>query len=181
MLSKFEIVCIGLSVLSMAAALYLVRIETSFLALTPASTQTAQLNNNGIIVVADGGDVNNQRTDALQNAADEKGNLKRLVIEDIRVGEGTEVANGDTVVVHYIGTLQNGVEFDNSNKRGEPFTFTVGKGQVIKGWEQGLVGMKIGGQRILVVPPDLAYGSTSIGPIPANSTLVFVIELLEIR
>jgi FKBP-type peptidyl-prolyl cis-trans isomerase len=105
----------------------------------------------------------------------------KLVIDDIVIGTGEEVKEGDTVSVHYIGTLPDGTEFDNSNKRGEPFEFTVGEGRVIKGWEDGLVGMKVGGQRILVIPPELAYGSQAMGPIPANSTLVFAIELLEIK
>jgi len=88
---------------------------------------------------------------------------------------------GDRVSVHYVGTLQNGTEFDNSMKRGQPFTFRVGDGSVIKGWDEGLVGMKVGGQRILVVPPEMAYGNTPMGPIPANSTLVFSVELVNIH
>jgi FKBP-type peptidyl-prolyl cis-trans isomerase len=83
--------------------------------------------------------------------------------------------------VHYIGTLQNGQQFDNSHTRGEAFTFTVGEGMVIKGWDEGLLGMKVGGQRLLVIPPDMAYGANAIGPIPANSTLLFSIELIEIK
>jgi peptidylprolyl isomerase len=83
--------------------------------------------------------------------------------------------------VHYVGTLQNGTEFDNSKKRGQPFEFTVGAGQVIKGWDQGLVGMKVGGQRILVIPPDMAYGERGVGPIPGNATLVFSIELIDVK
>ena len=89
--------------------------------------------------------------------------------------------NGDTVSVHYVGTLQNGTEFDNSNKRGAPFEFTVGGGQVIKGWDEGLVGMRVGGQRILVIPSDMAYGEKGIGPIPGGATLVFSIELIAIK
>jgi FKBP-type peptidyl-prolyl cis-trans isomerase len=181
MLSKFELVGIGLSVLFMALALYLVRAETSFLTLSDATNQTAQLPNSGIIVVGDGEDVNNERKNALLDAVDESGNLKKLVIDDILVGTGDEVKDGDTVVVHYIGTLQSGQEFDNSKKRGEPFSFTLGEGKVIKGWEQGLIGMKVGGNRILVIPPELAYGDRGIGPIPADSTLVFAIELLEVK
>lgn len=181
MLSKFELVGIGISVLCMALALYLIRIETSFLGMVEDGGQTAQLTNSGVVLVGDGENVNGERATALLDAADNRGNIKKLVIDDILVGTGDEVVEGDTVVVHYIGTLQNGQEFDNSNKRGEPFSFTVGEGRVIKGWEQGLVGMKVGGKRILVIPPDLAYGQNAIGPIPPNSTLVFAIELLEIK
>jgi peptidylprolyl isomerase len=91
------------------------------------------------------------------------------------------VKEGDVVSVHYVGTLQNGTEFDNSKKRGAPFEFKVGGGQVIAGWEEGLVGMQVGGQRVLVIPPEKGYGANGIGPIPGNATLVFSIELLEIK
>lgn len=181
MLSKFEIIGIGISVLCMALALYLIRVETTFLSVAAEENQKAQLVNNGIVVVDESGDVIGARKDALLEAADARGNIKKLMIEDILVGTGGEVKVGDSVSVHYIGTLQNGQEFDNSRKRGAPFSFTVGEGRVIKGWEEGLVGMKVGGHRILVIPPDLAYGENAVGPIPANSTLVFAIELIEIK
>lgn len=182
MVSKFEIVGIGLSVLCMAVALYLIRVETTFLSLSGEATQVAQVAETaGVVVVGSGDNVTSERTNALVAAADLNGNLKKLVIDDIKVGTGAEVAVGDTVDVHYIGTLQNGQEFDNSNKRGEVFTFTVGEGRVIKGWEDGLIGMKVGGQRILVIPPELAYGNQAIGPIPPNSTLVFAIDLVAIK
>lgn len=181
MISKFESVGIAVSILAMAAALFLIRTETTLLATKQVPNQLAQLPQTGIVVVGDGENVNQERVSALTNAADERGNLKKLVIDDIVIGTGEAVVKGDTVVVHYIGTLQNGTEFDNSNKRGAPFTFTVGEGKVIKGWDDGLVGMKQGGKRILVVPPDMAYGAQGVGPIPANATLVFSIELLEIK
>lgn len=181
MLSKFEIVGIGLSMLCMALALYLVRVETSFLTIADSVDQKAQLASTGIVVVGDGENVNQERTNALVSATDGGNKINKLVIDDIKIGTGAEAKSGDTVVVHYIGTLQNGTEFDNSNKRGEPFSFTIGEGRVIKGWEEGLVGMKVGGQRILVIPPALAYGENGIGPIPPNSTLVFAIELLEVK
>ena len=104
-----------------------------------------------------------------------------MVIDDIKVGTGAEVESGNTVVVHYVGTLQEGMEFDNSRRRGEPLEFTVGVGQVIQGWDEGLIGMKVGGERILVIPSDKAYGEKGIGPIPGNATLVFKIELLEVK
>lgn len=107
--------------------------------------------------------------------------VEKLVISDVTLGTGEEVKEGDAVSVHYIGTLQNGQEFDNSYKKGSTFTFTVGKGNVIEGWEKGVLGMKAGGQRILVIPSTLAYGSEGFGPIPANATLVFAIELVEIK
>jgi peptidylprolyl isomerase len=104
-----------------------------------------------------------------------------MVIDDIKVGTGDVVEEGDSVVVNYVGTLQDGTEFDNSKKRGQPFEFKVGGGMVIPGWEQGLVGMKEGGERVLVIPPELAYGENGIGPIPPNATLVFSIELIEVK
>jgi len=181
MLSKLEMVGIGLSVLCMALALYFVRVETSLLSLSDGSTQAAQVVSSGVVVVGSGADVNRVRTEALLDASDSRGNLNKIVMEDILLGTGDEVKKGDTVVVHYIGTLQNGQEFDNSKKRGQTFSFTVGQGKVIKGWEEGILGMKVGGQRILVIPPHLGYGQSAIGPIPANSTLVFAIELLEVK
>lgn len=172
---------IGISVLFMAIALYLVRIETSLLSEADTSAQKAQLSESGIVIVGDGDNVIKERTSALLDASDISGNLNKLVIDDIKIGTGESVKDGDTVVVNYIGTLQNGQEFDNSKKRGEPFSFKVGSGMVIKGWEEGLIGMKVGGNRILVIPPEKGYGEKTMGPIPANSTLVFAIELLEIK
>jgi FKBP-type peptidyl-prolyl cis-trans isomerase FkpA len=103
-----------------------------------------------------------------------------LVIEDLVVGTGATAAAGDTVTVHYIGTLTNGTKFDSSYDRGQPYTFQVGAGRVIAGWDQGVPGMKVGGKRRLTIPPSLGYGSQANGPIPANSTLVFDIDLLSI-
>ena len=107
--------------------------------------------------------------------------IEKLEIEDITVGDGEEVVSGDLVSVHYAGTLLDGTEFDSSYGRGEPFQFEVGAGRVIKGWEEGLLGMKVGGKRKLTIPPSLAYGEGGIpGAIPPSATLVFEIELLEI-
>lgn len=96
------------------------------------------------------------------------------------VGTGDEVKSGDTVTVHYLGTLENGVKFDSSYDRNAPFTTQIGVGHVIKGWDEGIVGMKTGGKRKLVIPSDLGYGNQSAGSIPPNSTLVFEVELLKI-
>lgn len=106
----------------------------------------------------------------------------KLEIKDLVVGKGAEAKAGDTVKVHYVGTLQNGDEFDASKKHGnEPFTFDLGKGRVIKGWDDGVAGMKEGGKRKLVIPPHLGYGARGAGPkIPPNSTLVFEVELVEV-
>lgn len=99
--------------------------------------------------------------------------------KDLKVGKGPAVAAGDTVTVEYVGTLKDGKEFDSS--KGKPtFSFTVGKGMVIEGWEKGLVGMKVGGKRKLTIPPALAYGDKDLGDIPPNSTLIFEIDLLHL-
>ena len=105
---------------------------------------------------------------------------KTLVIKDLIVGTGPEAKAGQTVTVNYVGVLfKGGKEFDASWKRKEPFTFTLGNGSVIKGWDQGVVGMKVGGRRQLVIPSNLAYGPKGSGSsIPPNATLVFVIDLL---
>ena len=105
-----------------------------------------------------------------------------LVIEDIKIGDGQEVEKFNIVTVNYTGLLENGTKFDSSLNPGRtPFRFTVGAGQVIKGWDEGLMGMKVGGKRKLTIPRELGYGSRDNGPIPANSTLIFEIDLLGIE
>ena len=105
-----------------------------------------------------------------------------LVIEDIKIGDGQEVEKFNIVTVNYTGLLKDGTKFDSSLNPGRsPFRFTVGAGQVIKGWDDGLMGMKVGGKRKLTIPPELGYGSRDNGPIPANSTLIFEIDLLGIE
>lgn len=101
---------------------------------------------------------------------------------DLEEGSGPEVREGDTVLAHYTGWLEDGTRFDSSYQRGEPFTVIVGMGQVIPGWDEGLVGMQAGGRRQLVIPPDLAYGATGAGGvIPGDATLTFEIEVLEVN
>lgn len=105
-----------------------------------------------------------------------------LGIEDMTVGTGAEAIAGNQVTVHYVGTLTDGSKFDSSRDRGQSFTFHLGAGQVIKGWDQGVAGMKIGGIRKLTIPPELGYGARGFPPvIPANSTLIFEVELLDIK
>lgn len=107
--------------------------------------------------------------------------IKGLSITDVMEGKGAAAQKGDTVIVHYIGKLENGTEFDSSYNRGIPFSFVLGEGSVIEGWERGLEGMKVGGVRRLVIASDLAYGERGVGSIPANATLVFEISLLDVQ
>lgn len=105
-----------------------------------------------------------------------------LQVEDKKLGTGVEAISGKQVAVHYRGMLIDGTEFDNSIKRGEPFIFQLGAGQVIRGWDIGIEGMKVGGLRLLIIPPDLAYGNNSPTPaIPNGSTLVFEVQLVDVK
>jgi FKBP-type peptidyl-prolyl cis-trans isomerase len=113
---------------------------------------------------------------------DEMMTVEKLQIEDIIIGEGKEATTGAKITVNYAGTLTDGTKFDSSFDRDEPFTFVFGVGQVIPGWDEGLVGMKVGGKRKLTIPSDMAYGEAGAGDvIPPNSTLIFEVELLEVE
>lgn len=138
------------------------------------------LNEQGAVVVESQNE--EDRKEAIEYAASNDGELLKLIVEDVALGTGDQEAKeGDTLVVDYVGTTRDGVQFDSSYVRGEPFEFRIGAGRVIEGWERGTVGMKVGGKRILVIPPEMAYGNRQVGPIPPNSPLVFSIELLEIK
>lgn len=109
------------------------------------------------------------------------GNVTTLQKTDLKVGSGKTAKKGDNVTVHYRGTLTNGKQFDASYDRGEPFSFPLGGGQVIQGWDEGVVGMKEGGKRKLVIPSEMGYGASGAGAdIPPNATLVFEVELLKV-
>lgn len=175
MFNKFDLAIGGLSVFFMALAIYLVQVNNVLFSsgTSAQQAQVIQANEPGIVVVTD--EVTAPPAEVVE------GNTYSMVINDIKVGTGAEVKDGDTVSVHYTGTLNDGQEFDSSKNRGIPFEFKVGAGQVIEGWEKGLVGMKVGGERSLVIPPEMGYGAQGIGPIPPNSTLLFTIELLDIK
>ncbi len=113
---------------------------------------------------------------------DFKASASGLRIKDEVIGTGQEVKSGDSVTVHYIGTLSDGTKFDSSYDRNQPFTTQIGVGQVIQGWDEGIVGMKIGGKRILIIPPNLGYGQQGAGSsIPPNATLIFQVELISVQ
>lgn len=118
-------------------------------------------------------------TEEILKELQETGTVADLRIDDTLDGTGEPVVAGDTVTVHYVGILTDGTVFDSSREKETPFSFTVGEGVVIQGWERGLIGMKQGGRRVLVIPPSLAYGASGFGQIPPNATLIFEIELLE--
>lgn len=177
-INKFEIAGIGISIIAMSLALFLMRVESSiFVSETAGSKDTPMVS----VVDSDNPNQSAAVADAVIDATSDAGHIERLVIDDVIIGSGEEANEGDTVSVHYIGTLQNGQQFDNSYLKGTPFEFTIGEGKVIEGWEKGLVGMKEGGQRILVIPPELGYGRDGFGPIPEMATLVFAVELLSIE
>lgn len=121
-----------------------------------------------------------------QSQAGEKTTLSGLKYRDTKVGTGAKAESGKAVVVHYTGWLndngQHGKKFDSSKDRNEPFEFNLGAGQVIKGWDEGVAGMQVGGSRTLIIPPDLGYGARGAGGvIPPNATLIFDVELLAVR
>ncbi|WP_347710783.1 FKBP-type peptidyl-prolyl cis-trans isomerase [Geotalea sp. SG265] len=104
-----------------------------------------------------------------------------LIYQDLVVGKGASPVTGKKVRVHYTGWLKDGTKFDSSLDRGEPYSFVIGKGEVIKGWDEGVKSMKVGGKRRLIIPPQLAYGKKGAGGVvPPNATLIFEVELLDV-
>ena len=122
-----------------------------------------------------------KNSEKISEKMEKKFEINGVEIEILKNGTGAAAKKNDNLVVHYDGFFENGLKFDSSRDRKKPFNFTLGGGQVIKGWDAGIENMKIGEIRKLKIPPEMAYGSRKVGPISENSTLIFEIELLEIR
>jgi peptidylprolyl isomerase len=130
-----------------------------------------------MISESEGGDKDKKKDD--EKVITTKSGLKYV---DLKVGDGKVAKAGDTVSVHYTGTLTDGKKFDSSLDRGQPFSFNLGAGRVIKGWDEGVAGMKEGSKRKLIIPPDLGYGDSGAGNvIPPNATLIFEVELIKVK
>jgi FKBP-type peptidyl-prolyl cis-trans isomerase FkpA len=132
-----------------------------------------------------GGDImnlfNRNMTNQNETAAAVNSNVNGVIINDINVGSGEELVMGKRATLHYILSLSDGTTIQNSRDFGTPFSFTLGVDKLIPGWEQGVLGMKEGGVRTIVIPPELGYGAAGQGPVPPNATLVFTIELLSVE
>ncbi len=139
-------------------------------------------NSNNINIKVETSNPDENVTVSAEPVTNTNSNNNKMNIEILKTGEGAAAKNGDKVTVNYVGTLTNGTKFDSSIDRGQPFSFTLGAGQVIKGWDQGVLGMKVGEKRKLTIPSDLAYGSQGAGSvIPPDATLIFEIDLLKIN
>jgi FKBP-type peptidyl-prolyl cis-trans isomerase len=174
---KYEAIGIAVSIGAMALALFIMRFSGQ-LDGDVFARSAERANNQAAVVTSENGV---EGAPAAIASALTGNRVTKLVVTDIALGTGEEVEEGDEVEVHYIATLQNGQEFDNSYKKGDSFTFEVGDDKVIEGWNAGMVGMKVGGQRVIIIPSDMAYGHDGYGPIPGNATVVYAIELLSVK
>jgi FKBP-type peptidyl-prolyl cis-trans isomerase FkpA len=173
---------IGVALLMLAGGVYFVMKNNSQIAASPVPTENTQTLNTTGEENVNAQLQNGQMTATVSPGQKTMEDVTQLQITDQVVGTGAEAVAGKSVTVHYTGTLTNGQKFDSSLDRGQPFTFNLGTGQVIQGWDQGVAGMKVGGKRKLVIPPDLGYGAQGAGAsIPPNATLVFDVELLKVE
>lgn len=164
------LVCVVVLVFSQIGSKQESAIAATLTTATPVATTNVTENNTLI--------ANNHMSDASKVVTTPSG----LKYEEITEGTGATPTPGQTVTVHYTGTLEDGTKFDSSRDRNRPFSFTIGVGQVIQGWDEGLSTMKVGGRRTLIIPPELGYGSRGAGGvIPPNATLVFDVELLGVK
>ncbi len=176
-LTRYEVLGITASVAVMALALLGIR------AWQVDSTPMVDPNAEAVMVTVDSAAANPDvaLADAIIEASDSVGRVKKLIVQDVAVGSGRIVREGDTVTLHYVGMVKDGKQFNNTYTTGTPYTFIVGTREVIEGWDRGVVGMQEGGQRILVIPASMAYKNRSVGPVPPNATLIFALELLSIE
>lgn len=176
---SYLLVTIFLLVLAVGGGIYVVssnkvQPQNSTLPASAISTPTGQTNPPSATVLPTTASIPQETTSALTMD-------NGLKIEDEVVGNGVEAVSGKKVTVNYVGNLTDGTKFDSSYDHGTPFSFNLGAGEVIPGWDQGVAGMKVGGKRKLTIPPSLGYGAQGAGPIPANSTLIFEVELLGVE
>lgn len=174
---RYEIIGMAIAVVVAAGFFALVRFDVWSMVTAAVEGQEAGIEDplEGAIVLKEG------ENTSIAEAFSTSGKVDRLVVQDVAVGTGNEVEAGSRVAVHYVGVLQNGQTFKNTYNDDKPYRFTVGMGDVIAGWDQGIMGMCEGGKRILVVPPALGYGSRSLDDVPPNSTLLFSIELVSVE
>lgn len=178
-LNKYEAAGFAISIGAMALALFLMRLDGTLEGRGLLNRLAERGGDQSASVITSQNGV--EGVEAALNEAISGNRVNKLVVTDVRLGSGKEVKNGDTIEVHYVGTLQNGQEFDNTRKKGATYKFTVGDSKVLAGWNQGVLGMQQGGQRIIIVPSEMAYGKEGYGPIPGNATVVYAIELLKIE
>jgi FKBP-type peptidyl-prolyl cis-trans isomerase len=182
---NFLWVGIGIATITIIAAILFTRtsgnnkVPDNSTAITPFPTISEQVTQ----IIEEGTTTAHQATkSATENATiTPMQEVTELIVEDLAEGTGDKAVSGKKITVNYKGTLTDGTQFDSSYDRGQPFTFTLGTGQVIQGWDQGFEGMKVGGKRKLTIPSELGYGSREMGTIPPNSVLIFEVELLEVE
>jgi FKBP-type peptidyl-prolyl cis-trans isomerase len=172
------IISIILLLLVLGGALYLIIGNKSADKTKPATT-TSSLSNSQVNAAPKDKCVSTSPKSSIIKPIDPE-QLKQITVEETKTGTGEEVKSGDVICIDYKGTLLDGKVFDESYKRGQPFVTQIGVGQVIPGWDIGIVGLKEGGKRKLTIPAEFAYGARATGSIPANSTLIFEVELVKI-
>ena len=177
LLTRYEAIGIGASIAVMALVLVSVR------AWQTDSVPVTDPNAEAVIVAVDSTatDQDAALANAIVEASNSLGRVEKLIVQDVAVGTGRTVREGDTVTLHYVGMVKDGAQFNNTYTTGIPYTFTVGTREVIEGWDRGVVGMQEGGRRILVIPASMAYQNREVGPVPPNATLIFALELLSIE